>query len=217
MAEARKRNGYIKGKAQLEFINPAHYRRAIGCSDIQNEEYWVQSVLHSKDTARHLTNEIFQKKRRNRVTNKIDPKSVVEAAPVDMEHSIRSKERKKGVKYSRVAVHSKCSPTVQVTPDVGLKVREIILEIAEACSDIEVKVLAYLVVNEQLDQRVIRHPSEIEELGAFGEAIQYIWDNKINNINSLNRYIGSKYASDHARKSLAKLVKSNFGYLTKII
>ncbi len=210
MAGKRQKSGHIWGPDQLKYANLYHYDLAMNIDDLREEEYRYQSVLHGPSHARHLTMEIFHKKIRNGVTNKVDVQSIVGDGDSNVVNSMRSRESRNAVSYTRIT-DDRYNTTV-LQPDANMNILYMIKEIAAQCNEEQLKVLAYLIVSEKIDQ-ILFEDSNPHDLGTLGSFIMDIWRLGVKDINSLNHYIGTKYRTEIARRTLCELVRNKFPLL----
>lgn len=209
MAGERQKNGYLYGAGVKEYARLDHYRRAIDSKDIQDEEYWAQSVFHGPSHARNLRLEIFQKKRRNSVSNRVDTDTVLLTTDGALSSQVKSSEAVANIGYSRVSEDSRLTSETGIAPDAKVGLAIIMNQISSLCSDDELKVFAYFIVQVGVD-KIIMDEDGAKISTRLKESIKSIWDGGVTNINMLNAHIGTKYRCESARRSIKVVLSENF-------
>jgi len=216
MAKDRQKHAYIRDEEHLSFANLDHYYRALKSNDLSWEEYHVQSVLNSPAHANNLKREVFQKKLRNHVTNKLDVTTLIDGKNASLSNSARSTEAINNPMYSRISNDTVFESEFNIEPDVRLSLMYTLEEIVLVCNSDQLKVLAYFIVREKIDNLVIDNFFENTKFDELRVYILEIWDLNVSSINSLNEFIGSKNRAEIARRSLSKLLKEKFPLLAQL-
>jgi hypothetical protein len=211
MAKERQYSAYLWGKDNINYAHIEHYKRALTATDLQKEEYFTQHVFHGSSHAGALTKEIFQKKRRNNVTNMIDSDELLLTNNNNIINEVRSSEHLNFIKYSKIIEdHRTIDPRVNHSCEEKVGLTNTVLDISNKCSESELKVLAYHIVMERLDQVLCDLGSSLDDLGKLGLIIREIWEFKVSDIAALNKYVGTRYQTESSRRSLIHLIRTNF-------
>ncbi|QIG71412.1 hypothetical protein EVB32_305 [Rhizobium phage RHph_TM39] len=210
MASDRQMKGYIWGEQILDHAHIEHYARAMRSDDVRTEEYWYQAVFHGKNHSKVLQSEVFHKKIRNNVTNKVEVETLVSTSNSDVVNDVLAEERKNEVKYSRVIEDDKVGNMSDYLPDATVGFSVIIREIADKCNDDEIKVLSYFVCQEHLDNILFEGNSIHSSNDRFNRTILGIWEKNVKSINDLNRFVGTRARADKARWRLCNLLKKEY-------
>lgn len=210
MVSIRKKRGYLWGEEQLKYADPLYYDLALGSDDIKDEERFYQQVFHSKSHSIELTKEIFQKKFRNNVSSFNISTNILSTLDHNIINNVKSQEYKLKLAYSIVADESKTNEYKPHLQDKLTSIFYLVKDICKLCNEYELKVLAYIIVRENLDAILIDFCNFELELPELNTQIHAIWENNVDSIGKLNEFIGSKHYSDNARHTLVMKIRKRY-------
>lgn len=210
MASERQLKGYIYGEQILKYAHISHYERAMNSSDMKQEEYWYQSVFHGPGHSQSLTKEIYHKKIRNGVTNKVEVETLVSSSNADIVNGIKAEERRNDVLYTRVVEDQKVVNVSDYLPDTKVGFSIMLKELIEMCRQDEIKVLAYYICTEGLDKVLSETEGLYATMDDLSTAINGIWEKNVKSINDLNKFVGTRARAEKARWRLLNHIRNHF-------
>lgn len=199
---SREMRGYLHDDS-IKFANVDHYHRALNSTDIEEEEYWYQSVYHGPDHASKLTLEINQTRRRNNVKIYEEINNVLVTDDETIKSSVRESE-------SQGTSSMITEPEFQVISDDEVSGFIIFLnEITKEITDKEIRILAYYLAKTKLDKLITPALEAVlhEELVA---ALYEIWNHKEYKSSTFYKILGTRYQADYAKSTLIDTLKEKF-------
>lgn len=201
---SRERRGYLHdGSMDVGNVNTSHYRRALNGRDIEDEEYWYQSVFHKPEHAKNLKNEVNQSRRSNNIKIYGEINNVVLTDSEEIKQSVKLSE----VLGSSTMVANPAYSVVADTTQIGFLY--FLNDITQGLTVQETTVLAYYLAKTGLDTLITEeYESQIDP--KLMEKIYEVWSFREYGSSTFYSMLKTRYQAECAKWKLTEKLKHKF-------